>query len=154
MLLRVIKNYINMIEKSLMSGMFYFLKRKSLYKYAQIKIVQEINYNLRLIDMMEWSGVNDEFKLELCTNFKTDDMEYYLKFISLDMLNTILSQKPNISDENNIVEIPFSSAINKMESLKVLAKMNKSVLEENNRGRINLRIQNIREDLLAIKSKV
>jgi hypothetical protein len=143
-----------MIEKSLMNGMFYFLKRKSLHKYAQIKIVQEINYNLRLIDMMEWSGVNDDFKLELSKNFKTEDMEYYLKYISLDMLNTLLSQKPNLNDENNIVEIPFSSAINKMESLKVLAKINKSVLEGNNRGRITLRIQNIREDLLAIKSKI
>ncbi len=137
-----------------MNGMFYFLKRKSLHKYAQIKIVQEINYNLRLIDMMEWSGVNDDFKLELSKNFKTEDMEYYLKYISLDMLNTLLSQKPNLNDENNIVEIPFSSAINKMESLKVLAKINKSVLEGNNRGRITLRIQNIREDLLAIKSKI
>lgn len=140
-----------MIEKSLMSGMFYLLKRKSIHKYAQIKILQEINYNLRLIDMMEWTGVQNDFKLELCKSFKTDEMEYYLKFIALDLLNVILAQKPNSNDDNNIVEIPFSSAINKMESLKVLAKMNKSVLEENNRARIKLRIQNIREDLLAIK---
>jgi NADH:ubiquinone oxidoreductase subunit C len=115
-------------------------------------MTQEINYNLRLIDMMEWSGVQDDFKLELCKNFRTEEMEYYLKIISLDFLNEIMSQIPNSSDDNGIKEIPFCAAINKMESLKVLANLNQNLLEENNRAKIEVRIKNIKEDLSSIKS--
>jgi NADH:ubiquinone oxidoreductase subunit C len=141
-----------MIEKSLISGIFYFINRKSLHKYGKIKMTQEINYNLRLIDMMEWSGVQDDFKLELCKNFRTEEMEYYLKIISLDFLNEIMSQIPNSSDDNGIKEIPFCAAINKMESLKVLANLNQNLLEENNRAKVEVRIKNIKEDLSSIKS--
>jgi hypothetical protein len=141
-----------MIEKSLRGGIFYLINRNSLHKYGKIKMTQEINYNLRLIEMMEWVGVQDDFKLELCKNFRTEEMEKYLKFISLDFLNAILSQMPNSNDDIGLKEIPFSSAINKMESLKALASLKQKVLEENNRARIAVRLNNIKEDLSSIKS--
>jgi hypothetical protein len=142
-----------MIEKSFMSGMLYFLRRKSVHNYARVKIIQEINYNLRLIDMMEWNGVEEKFKLELCKNFKTEEIEFYIKFITTDLMNNLLNQKSE-SDEDGISESPYSSAINKMETLKALAKVNQNILEVNNKAKLNTRIKNIKTALTSIKSTI
>jgi hypothetical protein len=140
-----------MVGNYFISGVFYLFNRRALKKYALLKLKQEINYNLRLVDMMQWTDVKDEFKLELSKSFKSVDMEYYLRYTSLEILNSITQQKVNITRDGNLAEIPFSSAINKMESLKILAGLERNILDENNRAKLSVRIQNIKDDLNTIK---
>lgn len=120
-----------MTDKFIFSGLYYLMNRKAIRKYALIKLYNEINFNLKIIDVLKWKGITDFEKLRLCSHFRTHDIEEYLKFISTDILDAILSGDKNLHEfKGDEGQEKYGSVINKIETLKLLFSRGQEFLIE------------------------
>lgn len=62
------------------NGFKIFFNRRHLRKMATLRLKNEINYNLRIIDMINWNEINKKTKKHLSNQLSTNALEEFLLF--------------------------------------------------------------------------
>jgi hypothetical protein len=60
------------------NGFRIFFNRRHLRKMATLRLKNEIDYNLRIIDMINWNEINKETKRYFANQFSTNALEEYI----------------------------------------------------------------------------
>lgn len=133
----------------------FFFQRQRIRKLAKAKLLQEINFNLRLIDIIQWQGVSIEFKNKVVGEFTIIEFNSFLEVCSEDFFDKLNKKKIKYENENTEETIPdehelVSSLINKIKTLKIIAGFNKN-FESDNKARFDVRIANIEKGLNELK---
>ena len=156
-LVRGLKNK-NMIYTSinhLIRPLSFVFQRDRIRKFAKAKLLQEINFNLRLIDILEWKDVSIEFKNKIIGEFTIKEFENFLEVCSEDFLD-ILSKKTfefeneNLDDSQLDKQELISGTINKIKTLQLIATFNKN-FESDNKAKLEVRLRNIKKSLNELK---
>ena len=132
--------------------------RHRIRKIAKVKLFQEINFNLRLIDMIEWVGVSTEFKYKVVGEFSVKQFENIIEMCPQDILDK-LSKKIIKFESESIQESEVddhemvSSLINKIKTLKIIAALDKN-FESDNKAKFDVRIRNIKTGLQQLKQVI
>ncbi len=133
----------------------FFLQRHRIRRLAKAKLLQEINFNLRLIDMIEWKGVSIEFKNKVVGEFTIRDFENFIEVCSEDIFDLLNKRKVKYEEEGTD-EIKtddhelISSLINKIKTLQLIAQFNKN-FESDNKSLFEVRLKNIKTGLKELK---
>jgi hypothetical protein len=133
----------------------FFFQRHRIRRLAKAKLLQEINFNLRLIDMIEWIGVSAEFKNKVVGEFTLKEFENFIEVCSEDVFDRINKKMVEFEDENlddkkvEKTEL-LSNLINKIKTLQLIAEFNKD-FEADNKSRFDKRLNNIKKGLNELK---
>lgn len=133
----------------------FFFQRHRIRRLAKAKLLQEINFNLRLIDMIEWKGVSIEFKNKIVGEFTIRDFENFIEVCSEDIFDLLNKRKVKYEEEGTD-EIKsddhelISSLINKIKTLQLIAQFNKN-FESDNKSLFEVRLKNIKTGLKELK---
>ena len=133
----------------------FVFQRDRIRKFAKVKLLQEINFNLRLIDVIEWKDVSIEFKNKIIGEFTIKEFENFLEVCSEDFLDILSKKTFEFENENLDNSQPdkqelISGTINKIKTLQLIATFNKN-FESDNRAKLEVRLRNIKESLKELK---
>jgi hypothetical protein len=136
----------------------FFFQRHRIRRLAKAKLLQEINFNLRLIDMIEWIGVSAEFKNKVVGEFTLKEFENFIEVCTEDVFDRIHKKMVEFEDENpddkrvEKTEL-ISNTINKIKTLQLIADFNKN-FEADNKSIFAVRLKNIKHGLIELKSLI
>ena len=133
-----------------------FFNRSHIRKMAILRLKNEINYNLRIIDMINWNNINKETKKHLTLQLSTQALEEYLYLGKPSLVEKLLNVKPSLNiekteDENSIdKESLIGNVINRIKTIKVIADFPEE-LSGNDKSNFKTRIKNINIGLNDLK---
>jgi hypothetical protein len=106
------------------------------------RLLVECRFNLALLDMANWTGVNEEFKYYIFNHLQTDAAELAIEFSSNTIFTPIFNYfKPE--EDDGITGVVFSQLIARIKALKIIANIPKE-LSENNKSLLNVRVKNLK----------
>lgn len=137
------------------SGFKIYFNRRNLRMISTLRMKNEINYNLRIIDMINWKHINIETKKHLARQFSTQALEEYIYLGKPNIIEKLLNAKPN-----NIIDIDLvdkdsliSNLINKIKTIHIISSFPEN-LEKDNMGNFITRVNNITLSLDQLKKLV
>lgn len=136
-----------------------FFNRRHLRKIAILRLRNEINYNLRIIDMINWNEINKKTKKHLSNQLSTNALEEYLYLGKPNLVDKLINAYSikNIvkTEEENQVdnESLTGNLINRIKTIKVIANFPEE-LSENDRSNFTIRIKNIQIGLNDLKKVI
>jgi hypothetical protein len=108
------------------------------------RLLVECRFNLALLDMANWTGVNEEFKYYIFNHLQTDAAELAIEFSSNTIFTPIFKYfKPENDNEDSITGTLFSQLIARIKALKIIANIPKE-LSENNKALLTVRVNNLK----------
>ena len=146
-------NMIPYIENSLKI----FFNRRHLRKMATLRLKNEINYNLRIIDMINWNEINKKTKKHLSNQLSTNALEEYIYLGKPNLVEKLLNAYSNknivkTEDEKHIDrESLTGNLINRIKTAKIIANIPED-LSENDKSKFTTRINNIQIGLNDLKN--
>ena len=145
-----------MNEKIIFSGLGYLFHRHRLRRVAKVKLLNEIDFNLRIIDMIEWQNVSQKFKYEMAKQFTFNEFQNFILVCSSDFLDLLTSKNINLQKEENKANeenenFYISHTINKIKTIQIISNLGNE-FENDNKSRFDLRINNIKVSLQTLKS--
>jgi hypothetical protein len=146
-------NMIPYIENSLKI----FFNRRHLRKMATLRLKNEINYNLRIIDMINWNEINKKTKKHLSNQLSTNALEEYIYLGKPNLVEKLLNAYSNknivkTEDEKHIDrESLTGNLINRIKTAKIIANIPEE-LSENDKSKFTTRINNIQIGLNDLKN--
>jgi hypothetical protein len=141
------------------NGFKIYLNRNHLRRIAILRLKNEINYNLRVIDMINWTEINQETKKYFVNQFSTNALEEYIYLGKPNLVEKLINTIPKSStektaDENYIdKENLIGNIINRIKTVKVIANLPED-LKENDKSRFGKRINNIHIGLNDLKNLI
>ena len=106
------------------------------------RLLVECRFNLALLDMANWTNVNEEFKYYIFNHLQTDAAELAIEFSSNTIFTPIFNYfKPE--EDDGITGVVFSQLIARIKALKIIANIPKE-LSENNRSQLTVRVKNLK----------
>ena len=136
-----------------------FFNRRHLRKMAALRLKNEINYNLRILDMINWKNINQETQKHLSKQLSTAALKEYIYLGKPNLVEKIINAIPKSStektaDENYIdKESLIGNIINRIKTVKVIANLPED-LRENDKSRFGTRINNIHIGLNDLKKLI
>lgn len=141
------------------NGFKIFFNSRHLRKMATLRLKNEINYNLRIIDMINWNNINRETKKYLSKQFCTIALEEYIYLGKPNLVEKLLNAKSNINaekteDEKSVdTESLIGNVINRIKTVKVIANLPEELIE-NDRSNFKTRLKNIHIGLNDLKKYI
>ena len=141
------------------NGFKIFFYRRHLRKIATLRLKNEINYNLRILDMINWKNINKETQKHLSKQLSTDSLEEYIYLGKPNLVEKLLNAKPNLitektDDETSIAnESLIGNIINRIKTIKVIANL-PIELRDNDKSRFGIRVNNIHIGLNDLKKLI
>jgi hypothetical protein len=141
------------------SGFKIFFNRRHLRKIAVLRLKNEINYNLRIIDMINWNEINKETKRYFANQLSTIALEEYIYLGKPNIVEKLIDAKPNLkiektTDEKSIdKESLIGNIINRIKTIQIIANFPEE-LKENDKSRFGTRVNNIHIGLNDIKKLI
>jgi len=137
------------------NGIQILFQRRHLRKMATLRLKNEINYNLRIIDMINWKNIDKKTKNYLTVQLSTKSLEEYLYLGKPNRVDKILNAKPSIiADEDSVdKESLIGNIINKVKTIHIIANLPEE-LEDNNKSKFITRINNIHIGLNDLKNLI
>jgi hypothetical protein len=141
------------------NGFKIFLNRRHLRKMATLRLKNEINYNLRILDMINWKNINQETQKHLSKQLSTAALKEYIYLGKPNLVEKIINAIPKSStektaDENYIdKESLIGNIINRIKTVKVIANLPED-LRDNDKSRFGTRINNIHIGLNDLKKLI
>lgn len=116
--------------------------------------IQECQYNLSLLSILDWKWTDEAFPKYIVSNLKSDISTVMLCNYKNDFLNLTVNQFTKFIKSNDLVKESESNDIiiqivNKILVLKVIAAM-PEVLLKNDKSNFQKRISNLRKVLIFI----
>ena len=71
---------------------------------ATLRLKNEINYNLRILDMINWKNINKETQKHLSKQLSTVALEEYIYLGKPNLVEKLLNAKPNLNTEKTEYE--------------------------------------------------
>lgn len=130
------------------SGFKIYFNRRNLRKVASLRLKNEINYNLRIIDMLNWNKINKETKRYFANHLSSKALEEYIYIGKPNLVEKLLHTKSNLKiekteDEKSIdKESLIGNIINRIRTIQVIANFPEE-LTENDKSKFGTRIKNI-----------
>ena len=107
----------------------------------------ECQYNLRLLDTIEWKGLGEDFIIEICTKLKSDAAYTVYAYIDESFLKYLFkTEKANKEDYKST---NISSLITRIEVLKTIATLTPERKKEA-KTNYGARLKHLRDLLLKI----
>jgi hypothetical protein len=137
------------------SGFKIYFNRRNLRMIATLRMKNEINYNLRIIDMINWKNINNETKKHLANQLSTQALEEYIYIGKPSIIEKLLNAKPNniigidLFDKDSLI----SNLINKIKTIQIISRFPEN-LENDNKANFITRINNITSNLDQLKKLV
>jgi hypothetical protein len=134
-----------------------FFNRRHLRKMATLRLKNEINYNLRIIDMINWNEINKKTKKHLSNQLSTNALEEYIYLGKPNLVEKLLNAYSNknivkTEDEKHIDrESLTGNLINRIKTAKIIANIPED-LSENDKSKFTTRINNIQIGLNDLKN--
>jgi len=134
-----------------------FFNRRHLRKMATLRLKNEINYNLRIIDMINWNEINKKTKKHLSNQLSTNALEEYIYLGKPNLVEKLLNAYSNknivkTEDEKHIDrESLTGNLINRIKTAKIIANIPEE-LSENDKSKFTTRINNIQIGLNDLKN--
>jgi hypothetical protein len=126
---------------------------------AALRLKNEINYNLRIIDMINWNNINRETKKYLLKQLCTIALEEYIYLGKPNLVEKLLNAKSNMNaekteDEKSVdTESLIGNIINRIKTVKVIANLPDELIE-NDRSNFKTRVKNIHIGLNDLKKLI
>ncbi len=141
------------------NGFKIIFNRRHLRKMASLRLKNEINYNLRIIDMINWNEINKETKRYFANQFSTTALEEYIYLGKPNLVEKLINAYSNKNivktvDEKHVErESLTGNIINRIKTVKVIANIPEE-LGENDRSNFTTRIKNIQIGLNDLKKLI
>lgn len=141
------------------NGFKIFFNRSHLRKIAMLRLKNEINYNLRIIDMINWNEINKETKRYFTNQFSITALEEYIYLGKPNLVEKLLNCYSNknivkTEDEKYVDrESLAGNIINRIRTIKVIANIPEE-LSENDKSIFKTRINNIHIGLNDLKKLI
>ena len=141
------------------NGFKIYFNRRHLRKMAALRLKNEINYNFRIIDMINWNNINRETKKYLSKQFSTIALEEYIYLGKPNLVEKLLNVKSNMNaekteDEKYVdTESLIGNVINRIKTVKVIANLPEELIE-NDRSNFKTRVKNIHIGLNDLKKLI
>ncbi len=136
-----------------------FINRRHLRKMAILRLKNEINYNLRIIDMINWNEINKKTKKHLSNQLSTNALEEFIYLGKPNLVEKLLNAYSNKNilktvDEKHVErESLTGNIINRIKTVKVIANLPEE-LSENDKSNFTTRINNIKIGLNDLKKLI
>ena len=136
-----------------------YFNRNHIRRIAILRLKNEINYNLRIIDMINWNQINKETKKYFANQFSTNALEEYIYLGKPNLVEKLLNAKssPNIEkteDEKYVDrESLIGNVINRKKTVQVIGNLPQE-LGDNDRSNFKTRINNIHIGLNDLKKLI
>lgn len=137
------------------NGFKIYFNRKNLRMIATLRMKNEINYNLRIIDMINWKHINIGTKKHLANQLSTQALEEYIYLGKANIIEKLLNAKPNKIIDIDLVDKDslISNLINKIKTIHILSSFPEN-LENDNKGNFITRVNNITSSLNELKKLI
>lgn len=137
------------------NGIKIYFNRKNLRMIATLRMKNEINYNLRIIDMINWKHINIETKKHLAKQLSTQSLEEYIYLGNPNIIEKLLNAKPSKIIDIDLVDKDslISNLINKIKTIHILSSFPEN-LENDNKGNFITRVNNITSSLNELKKLI
>ena len=134
------------------NGIKILFNRRNIRMIAKLRMKNEINYNLRIIDMINWNNINRETKKHLAKQLSTQALEEYIYLGKPNIIEKLLNAKPNKIIDIDIVDKDslISNLINKIKTIHIISSFPEN-LENDNKGNFITRVNNITSSLNELK---
>ncbi len=134
------------------NGIKIYFNRKNIRMIATLRMKNEINYNLRIIDMINWKHINNETKKHLAKHLSTQALEEYIYLGKPNIIEKLLNAKPNKIIDIDLVDKDslISNLINKIKTIHIISSFPEN-LENDNKGNFITRVNNITSSLNELK---
>lgn len=110
-------------------------------------LLLECHFNLRLLEMIKWNGVSQEFINHICKHLQSDTAEMTLS-LSDSKIFSFLYDKVK-GDDSDSTENKIISLINRIKMIKIISSI-PIELSDNNRSNFDVRIKNLQNLLKEI----
>ena len=137
------------------NGMKIYFNRKNLRMIATLRMKNEINYNLRIIDMINWKHINIGTKKHLAKQLSTQSLEEYIYLGNPNIIEKLLNAKPSKIIDIDLVDKDslISNLINKIKTIHIISSFPEN-LENDNKGNFITRVNNITSSLDELKKLI
>jgi hypothetical protein len=136
-----------------------FFQRRHLKQISELRLKNEINYNLRIIDMIQWKDIDKKTKNYLSNQLSTSALEEYIYLGKQSRIEKLLNAKPSFitektEDENSIdKESLIGNIINRIKTIKIISSFPEELFD-NDKSRFSVRIENIHIGLNDLKKLI
>jgi ASC-1-like (ASCH) protein len=119
---------------------------------ATLRMKNEINYNLKIIDMINWKHINIETKKHLANQLSTKALEEYIYLGRATIVEKLLNAKLKKINNTDLVDNDslISHLINKIKTIHIISSFPEN-LENDNKGNFITRVNNITSSLDQLK---
>jgi hypothetical protein len=145
--------------KNLSIAIWNFLYKKNRNKnIAKIKLLIQLELNLKIIDIINWQNIDADFKFFMISKIQTNEIDNYLQICEPDLLDKLIKKTIYYlyedEDVQNLNEEKTSlvNVLSKIKALQIIAEANNiEKLKNNIKTKLDNRISNIKNGLLEIK---
>jgi hypothetical protein len=119
---------------------------------ATLRMNNEINYNLRIIDMINWKHINIETKKYLANQLSTQALEEYIYLGKPNIIEKLLNAKLKKNNNTDLVDNDslICHLINKIKTIHIISSFPVN-LKSDNKGNFITRVNNITSSLDQLK---
>lgn len=142
------------------NGVSIFFQRRHLRKISYIRLKNEINFNLRIMDMINWKNISKDTKKYLSKQLTTRALEEYIylgKETSIEKLLSVNSLNPadKTPEESPISKESLAgNIINKIKTLKVIIDLPQDLAVVDDKSNFTARLKNISLGLNDLKKLI
>lgn len=142
------------------NGFKIFFNRRHLRKISELRLKNEINYNLRIIDMVQWSNISKETKRHFAKQLTTQALEEYIYLGKPNILDKLLSYEyfkdteKSKEEESINKESLIGNVINKIKTLKVIIELPEVLAIVDDKSKFTTRLKNITSGLNDLKKLI
>lgn len=138
----------------------YFLIADIYEKMATLRLKNEINYNLRIIDMINWNNISIETKRHFAKQLTTQALEEYIYLGKPNIIDKLLSNEyfndteKSIEEESINKESLIGNVINKIKTLKVIIELPEELAIVDDKSKFSTRLKNISSGINDLKKLI